>query len=110
LRHNVVDILQPDINWCGGLSTCLKIAAAADAAGKKVVLHGGGRNPFGQHFTHAIACAPWLEYYIATAPGVPLSEATGIPGNVFAEDGWLVPSDAPGFGLGIPEEWIESYF
>ena len=37
LRHNVVDILQPDINWVGGLSTCLKIANAADAGGKKVI-------------------------------------------------------------------------
>ena len=110
LRHNVVDILQPDINWCGGLSTCLKIAAAADAAGKKVILHGGGRNPYGQHFTHAVACVPWLEYFVGSAPGVPLQEAADTPGQAIAEDGWLVPSNAPGFGLGIPEEWIESYF
>ena len=110
LRHNVVDILQPDINWCGGLSTCLKIAAAADAAGKKVILHGGGRNPYGQHFSHAVACVPWLEYYMASAPGVPLAESASVPGQAVAENGWLVPSDAPGFGLEIPEEWIESYF
>ena len=29
--HRVVDILQPDIQWVGGMSTCLKIAAAADS-------------------------------------------------------------------------------
>jgi hypothetical protein len=24
--------------------------------------------------------------------------------------GWLVPSDAPGFGLEIPEAWLEPFF
>ena len=41
LKHGVVDILQPDISWCGGLTTCIKIAHAAEAAGKSVMLHGG---------------------------------------------------------------------
>ena len=75
-----------------------------------MILHGGGRNPYGQHFTHAVACVPWLEYFVGSAPGVPLQEAADTPGQAVAEDGWLVPSNAPGFGLGIPEEWIESYF
>lgn len=56
-HHKVVDVLQPDINWCGGMSTCLKVAAAADAAGLSVMLHGGGRNAFGQHFSIAMPAA-----------------------------------------------------
>ena len=50
-NHAVVDAVQPDINWCGGLTTCRKIAAIADAAGIGVMLHGGARNPYGQHFS-----------------------------------------------------------
>ncbi len=110
LKHDVVDILQPDINWCGGLTTCLKIAHAADAAGKKVILHGGGRNVFGQHFSYALPCVPWLEYFIGSAPGVPLAEAVTIPGQAVAEDGWLLPADGPGFGHGIEEAWLEPFF
>ena len=79
--HRVVDILQPDINWCGGLSTCNKAAAAADAAGLSVILHAGGNQPFGQHFSMATACAPWLECFVGTAPGAPLSEAWRLPGQ-----------------------------
>ena len=45
LKHNLVDILQPDIEWVGGLTTCIKIAHAAEAAGKKVILHAGARTP-----------------------------------------------------------------
>lgn len=110
LRHDVVDILQPDINWCGGLSTCLKIAAAAEASGKSVILHGGGRNPYGQHFSYAMSAVPWLEYFIGSPPGVPLMEAVEIPGQTVCQDGFLVPNDAPGFGLEIPEDWLEPFF
>jgi L-rhamnonate dehydratase len=109
-HHRVADILQPDINWCGGLSTCRQIAAAADASGLTVLLHGGGNQPFGQHFTCATPCAPWAECFIGSPPGVPLEEAGRLPGQPIPKDGWLVPSDAPGFGLEIPEEWLTPFF
>lgn len=109
-HQRVVDILQPDINWCGGLSTCQKIATAADAAGLSVILHAGGNQPFGQHFSIATACVPWLECFVATPPGVPLSEGWRLPGQPIPQDGWLAPSDAPGFGLEIPESWLAPFF
>jgi L-rhamnonate dehydratase len=108
INHHVVDILQPDINWCGGITTCRKIADAADAGGINVILHGGGLTPFGQHFTFATAAAPWCEYFVGSPPGVPLSEAARFPGQAVAKDGWLVPNDAPGFGMEIAEDWIEA--
>ena len=110
IKHQVVDILQPDINWCGGITTCQKIVAAAEAAGVSVMLHGGGRNPFGQHFSYAYAGVPWLEYFIGSRPGVALEDAPRLPGQPVAQDGYLVPSDAPGFGLEIPESWLEPFF
>lgn len=109
LKHDLVDILQPDIEWVGGLTTCIKIAHAAEAAGKKVILHAGARSPFGQHFSFAMAAVPWIEYFIGAPPGIPLSESTWLPGMAYAVDGWLEISDAPGFGLGIEEGWIEPY-
>ena len=109
VRHQVVDILQPDINWVGGMSTCQKIAAAADAGGVSVILHGGGLTAYGQHFTYATPSAPWCEYFVGSPPGVPLEEAARLPGLPYAKDGYLVPSDAPGFGLEIAEDWIEPF-
>ena len=109
VRHQVVDILQPDMNWCGGVSTCRKIAGAAEAGGMNLILHGGGNTACGQHFSYAESSVPWLECFVATAPGVPLAEAWRLPGQALPEDGWLVPSDAPGFGLEILDEWIVPY-
>lgn len=109
-NHKVVDILQPDINWVGGVSTCRKIAQIADASGLSVMLHGGGLNAFGQHFSCAMPAVPWLEYFVGSAPGVPLEELPRIPGEPIPQDGWLTPSDGPGFGMDIPTSWIEPFF
>ena len=110
VSHRVADILQPDINWCGGVTTCRKIAAAADAAGVSVILHGGGNTVFGQHFSYATPAVPWCECFVGTPPGVPLAEGWGLPGQAVPKDGWLVPSDAPGFGLEIPEDCLAPFF
>ncbi len=101
--HHAVDILQPDICWCGGLTTCVKAAHAAEAAGLSVMLHAGSDNAFGQHFSVAMPCVPWIECFVRGAPGVPMEEAVSISGTPVPKDGWLIPSDAPGFGLEIPE-------
>jgi len=109
IQHKVVDILQPDIMWCGGMSTLQIIGAAADASGTSVIIHGGGNNVYGQHFTYAAPASPWLECFIGTPPGVPLEEGWSMPGQPSPKDGWLIPSDAPGFGLEIPETWLSPW-
>lgn len=108
--HGVADILQPDINWCGGVTTCQKIAAVADAAGISVIMHGGGNSVFGQHFSIATPAVPWLECFVGTPPGVPLAEGWRLPGQAIPQDGWLTPNDAPGFGLDIPATWLTPFF
>ena len=110
IKHNLVDILQPDIEWVGGLSVCLKIAHAAEAAGKSVMLHAGARTPYGQHFSMAMPAVPWIEYFIGEPPGIPLQDGTWLPGMAYAVDGWLEISDAPGFGLRIDESWLELFW
>jgi L-rhamnonate dehydratase len=94
------DVLQPDIAWAGGLTALLRIAAIADAAGIAVIPHAGMNTPYGQHFGVAVPCAPLGEFFLGTAPGVPLEETRLFPGMAVPLGGRLVPSDAPGFGLG----------
>ena len=108
--HRVADILQPDIAWCGGVTACLRIVAAAEAAGLRVILHAGGNTPYGQHFTYAMPGMDWLETFVGTDPGVPVHEGSRLPGQAVPENGWLVPSDAPGFGLDVPEDCLEPFF
>jgi L-rhamnonate dehydratase len=99
-RHTA-DLLQPDIAWVGGLTACLKIHAIAEPAGIGVIPHAGMNTPYGQHFGYAMPNSPWGEFFLGTAPGVPLAEQRLFPGMSTPKDGRLVPSDAPGFGLGV---------
>jgi L-rhamnonate dehydratase len=39
--------------------------------------------------------------------GVPLAEMSLLPGTPAIVDGYVKPSDAPGFGLEITQEWLE---
>jgi L-rhamnonate dehydratase len=101
-----VDVLQPDIAWAGGLTACMRIAAIADAAGISVIPHAGMNTPYGQHFGYAHPASPMGEMFIGTPPGVPLDEVKLFPGQAVPRDGRLVPSDAPGFGLGVDLDGI----
>ena len=106
VEHRCVDVLQPDIKWCGGLSEALKVYTIGEAAGLSTVPHGGANRPFGRHFAMAMPESPIAEFWLGTDPGIPLEEVTPIPGMAMPKDGYVVPSDAPGFGMEIKPEWI----
>jgi len=96
-----LDVFQPDIGWASGLTGCLKIARIAQAAGIPVMLHAGMNTAYGQHFTLAVPNATMGEYFLGSAPGVPLEELRLTPGTAVPQDGTVTPSSAPGFGLGL---------
>ena len=83
----LVDILQPDINWVGGLTALVKICAIAEAAGISVIPHGGGNTPYGQHACYAMPAIPWTECFVGSAPGVPPEQAARMPGAAIPEEG-----------------------
>ena len=109
VRHGLVDILQPDVLWGGGITAALKICHLAEAAGLSVITHGGMNYPYGQHLAYAMPAIPWGERSEGVSPpGVPLEEMVLLPGTAVIKDGYLVPSDAPGFGIEVRGEWLEA--
>lgn len=87
-------ILQPDINWCGGLTTLIDIYQMAQAAGIRVVPHRG--------------CEPYALAAIAALDNTPLAESgrkwfnclAGFPAIV---NGTIRVPKRSGFGIGKPE-------
>ena len=106
VENRCVDVVQPDLNWCGGLTEAIKIYHIAEAAGIKCSPHGGCNSAEGQHFNYALPECTLGEYHCSTPVGVPLEEVAPMPGVPVPKDGYLVPSDAPGFGLEIDESWL----
>jgi L-rhamnonate dehydratase len=107
--EGLVDILQPDVLWCGGITNAVRICHVADAGGLSVIAHAGMNTPFGQHLSFAMPAIAWGERSEGVSPpGVPLEEMVILPGTPVIKNGTLVPSDAPGFGLEITLDWLEA--
>ncbi|MDA1189978.1 MAG: L-rhamnonate dehydratase [Chloroflexi bacterium] len=106
VERRAVDVLQPDLKWCGGLSEAIKIYTIAEAAGLITIPHSGGGTPWGQHFGMAMPESPMVEFWMGSDPGIPLDEVCPIPGMAMPKDGYITPSDAPGFGMEIMPEWV----
>ncbi len=105
IRHNAVQLLQPDLTWSGGLTEARRIAALAGANSLPIVPHRGG-SAFG------------LSFIVAT-PNCPLAESFGIleaeNNELLAaltprfEKGFYYPTNAPGFGVALSEGLLKKY-
>lgn len=85
-------VLQPDINWCGGLTTVVEVYRLAKAAGIQVCLHRG--------------CEPFALHTLAALDQEPLAESPRTWFNCFRgapqiEKGVIRLTDAPGFGVSV---------
>ncbi len=108
LQARAVDIIQPDICHCGGLSEAKKIAAMAEAVSVGVAPH----NPLGP-----IAGVAALHFAVATPNHVIQEEMVGavpwyfevVRGPIRLVDGfWQIP-EAPGLGIEVDEAACASH-
>ena len=107
--QGLVDILQPDVAWVGGITASVRICHIAEAHGLTVIGHAGMNYPYGQHLAMAMPAIPMGERSEGVAPpGVPLEELVTLPGTVPIRNGRVRPTDAPGFGIEVTKEWLES--
>lgn len=92
VERRLHSVLQPDIYWCGGLTTLIEIYKLAGEAGLKVCPHRGSE-PF------ALAA-------IAALDPTPLAESPrrwfkALAHAPVIEQGVVRPSDGPGFGVDL---------
>ncbi|WP_243124301.1 L-rhamnonate dehydratase [Clostridium sp. AWRP] len=99
-----IDIIQPDVTWCGGMTELKKIGDLAKAYGKMVIPHGSG--PYSHHFVTSQTNSPFTEYLIMSPDAdavipqfYPLLLDEQVPTN-----GKLVVRDKPGFGVTLNRE------
>ena len=99
LEYCDVDVVQPDVGWCGGLTELIKIGNLAEAYGKYVIPHGSG--PYSQQYVCTKVNSPFTEWVMISAKAdqvvpqyYPLLEGETIPVN-----GKVKVPDTPGFGV-----------
>lgn len=67
IEERLLDILQPDVMWVGGLTETLRIAAHASAYDIPIVPHGSG--PYSYHFIASQTGPAFCEYVAASPDG-----------------------------------------
>ncbi|HEY8447369.1 MAG TPA: L-rhamnonate dehydratase [Thermomicrobiales bacterium] len=99
ISRRCVDILQPDLNWVGGITEARKIAAMAAAYDIPVVPHGSG--VFSSHFVMAFTNAPFQEVLALSPDGMDLAPLFGdlLRGDPLPENGTVRPPERPGWGI-----------
>lgn len=116
LKNNCVDIIQPDICACGGLTEAKRIATLASTYGVEVVPHSWGTYV-------AISAAVHLIANLESVPGRLIMPdftiehdrtANGLRDEVThpgfeVKNGKLVIPDTPGLGVEIDEKALEKY-
>ncbi|CAN5614129.1 L-rhamnonate dehydratase [soil metagenome] len=106
ISRQCVDILQPDLNWCGGITEARKIAAMAAAWDIPVVPHGSAF--FSTHFQMAHTNSPFQETLAMSPDGM---DFVSIYGNLFKgepipQDGKMQPPDLPGWGVELDRRLV----
>jgi L-rhamnonate dehydratase len=104
IARKAAHILQPDITWSGGLTELRKIAAMASAHQLPMIPHRGG-SVYGLHLILATAHCNMAESFGVGEPGNEVMQAMS---PRFA-DGYLYPSNKPGFGVEITEALIRKH-
>lgn len=102
-KAGALDIWQPDVTWCGGITAARRIVELAQAAGAKVILHRGGE-PWGLHVMAGTACEKLAELVLGNRRATQERLWLDAPRAV---EGYLSLSDAPGFGLRLNEALVD---
>jgi L-rhamnonate dehydratase len=111
LERGKVDVLQPDVNRCGGLTELKRIAELAAWAGAIVVPHHwktGISAAASAHFQAATPNVPFVELLSPDVFDSPLRAELTRPEPVL-EDGTLPLPTAPGLGVELVDEAVERY-
>jgi L-rhamnonate dehydratase len=99
LEMGCADIIQPDVNWCGGITELIKISALADARGVLVVPHGS--SVYSYHFTITRHNSPFSEFLMMAPQAdkvIPMFSPQLLDEPI-PVNGRMKLSEAPGFGV-----------
>jgi L-alanine-DL-glutamate epimerase-like enolase superfamily enzyme len=103
-----VDVVQPDVTRCGGITETLRIAELAYSHGIATVPHAWKSGIIKAASLHCNAVMPdgiWQEYCVADTPIAKTLTVQRLP---IEADGCVAVPTAPGLGVDLDEDVLES--
>jgi L-alanine-DL-glutamate epimerase-like enolase superfamily enzyme len=108
MERGHVDVVQPDVTRCGGLSEAVRIARNAESRGVMCVPHAwksGVIKAASLHLNAVLETAYFQEYCVAETPINRLLTRERMP----VEKGWVAVPDKPGLGVELDLDVLERY-
>ena len=111
INEHVVDIVQPDVMYLGGMHRTIEVCRMAAAKGLPVTPHAANLGLVTMCTMHLLRAIPnagkYLEFSIEGADYYPWQEGLFL-GNPYAiTDGQATVTDAPGWGVEINPDWLD---
>jgi L-rhamnonate dehydratase len=103
-----VDLVQPDVTRCGGITETLRIAELAHSQGKETVPHAWKSGIIKAASLHCNAVMPdgiWQEYCVADTPIAKRLTVQRLP---IEADGYVAVPSTPGLGVELDEDVLAS--
>eukprot|EP00937_MAST-01D_sp_MAST-1D-sp2_P006119 g6119.t1 len=99
IKDKVVDILQPDISWLGGMTEARRVVAMAAAHDILVIPHGS--SIYSYHLQYAFKNCPMSEFLNLSPKSDKIVPLFGglFPDEPLPKDGFIDLPDKPGFGV-----------
>jgi L-alanine-DL-glutamate epimerase-like enolase superfamily enzyme len=107
----VVDIVQPDVMYLGGITRTLHVCRMAEAAGLPVTPHAANLSLVTMCTMHLLRAIPnagkYLELSIEGLDYYPWQDGLFLGDPYAVEDGHVTIPDAPGWGVEINPDWLD---
>ncbi|MGV8938375.1 MAG: mandelate racemase/muconate lactonizing enzyme family protein [Allorhizobium sp.] len=106
----IVDVLQPDICYLGGISRTLRVAKMAAAAGMPITPHAANMSMVTMFTMHLLRAIPnagkYLEFSIEGLDYYPWQDGLFVNDPFKIVDGKATVTDAPGWGMEVSSDWL----
>ncbi len=110
IDQRVVDIIQPDVCYLGGMVRTLQVARMAEAAGIPCTPHAANLSMVTLFTMHLLRVIPnagkYLEFAIEQEDYYPWQSGLFVDSPFTIVDGHARVTDAPGWGVEIDPDWL----
>jgi L-rhamnonate dehydratase len=105
LAARACDVIQPEMQWCGGLTAVRRIAAMAKPHDIPVIPHGA--SVYNYHFVQSNLNSPFAEF-LSVGDGISVRPVfDSILGEPLPVRGHVTLGAAPGFGVELNRDYLE---
>ncbi len=109
IEAGCVDVVQPDLSRCGGVSVAVKVAAMAEPAGIDLVPHSWLTHLLTGYSLQLIATLPRARFVEFNVSQSPLTHGIARADFALAADGTVPIPDTPAIGVDVDEDFVAKH-